>query len=59
MEKISRRKFIGHAAGTTAAIALTPAWLNANPTAAALQFSQVATVDLALRTAEPLEVFVE
>jgi Fe-Mn family superoxide dismutase len=42
MEKISRRKFIGNAAGTTAAIALTPAWVNAGPTAAALQFSQVA-----------------
>jgi len=41
MEKISRRKFIGHAAGTTAAIALTPGWLSADNLNAALQFSQV------------------
>jgi Fe-Mn family superoxide dismutase len=42
MEKISRRKFIGHAAGTTAAVALTSGWLSAKPAAAGLQFSQVA-----------------
>jgi Fe-Mn family superoxide dismutase len=39
MEKISRRKFIGNAAGTTAAIVMAPGWINAGN--ATLQFTQV------------------